>query len=114
MKFTERNTRSAKLTASQVQEMRSKYAQGGYTQGRLAREYGISVIQAGRILRRESWHTLANEPSQDEIAASLARLQKELGTPPNGPALVDKMLDEANRKANPAGLQEFLDEGKKP
>lgn len=108
MKFEARNTRSAKLTAGQVIDMRHKYAHLRYTQGRLAREYGLSVVQVGRILRGESWQGLPIEPTSEEIAASARRVFESLDQPIKGPALVDKMMEEANRVANPAGLDELL------
>jgi len=43
-----------KLTYGKVQDMRTKYEHGA-TQGALAREYGVSVVQVGRIVRGEVW-----------------------------------------------------------
>lgn len=43
-----------KLGYGMVQDIRTRYA-GGATQGSLARAYGISVGQIGRIVRGESW-----------------------------------------------------------
>lgn len=47
------NTKSAKLSTLQVREMYDRLA-AGETQGSLAREYGLSVVQVGRIARGES------------------------------------------------------------
>jgi hypothetical protein len=48
------NTKSAKLTTSQVQEMYGRLKNGELTQGEAARLYGLGVIQVGRIARGES------------------------------------------------------------
>lgn len=46
----------AKLTADQVIEIRASYSHKRIGDGRaVARRYGISPSQAGRILRRETW-----------------------------------------------------------
>jgi hypothetical protein len=98
--------RNAKLTPTQVLEIREKYWQQHYTQGALCREYEVSVVTIGRIVRGESWkaqggpgyHANATErpaeqnlresaedhaimagsakPSEAEIQASLAKLSK--------------------------------------
>ena len=76
-KFWTRNTKSAKISALQVMEMRVRYRQQGITQGRLAAEYGLSVIQVGRIVRGESWQDVPElQASQNEMQASLERLMK--------------------------------------
>lgn len=50
----------ARLTAEQVLEIRSeKYA--GWKQSDIARHFGITQVQAGRILNRESWAHLESE-----------------------------------------------------
>lgn len=43
-----------KLGYGQVQDIRTLYAAGS-TQGALAREYQVSVVQIGRIVRGEAW-----------------------------------------------------------
>jgi hypothetical protein len=90
--FGKGNNRGAKLTGQQVLALRQLYADGA-TQGSLARRYGISVNQIGRIVRGESWTQyqmietrqeaehheaidtmLARAPPQDDSAAvSLAK-----------------------------------------
>jgi hypothetical protein len=57
-KFHKGHLKSAKLSASQVAAIRESYANGA-TQGQLAREYGMSVGQIGRIVRRENWTQFA-------------------------------------------------------
>jgi hypothetical protein len=92
MTFGSKNTRAAKLDATKVHELRMKYHNGA-TQGSLAREYGISVNQVGRIVRGESWQQYHNpampevqtmqpqrEITDEEIQASLNKLQGMLGT----------------------------------
>lgn len=66
-----------KLTRELVQQMRKDYGEG-VTQGALARYYGVSVVQVGRIVRGECWMEGAGDrmPTQAEMDASLARLLK--------------------------------------
>ena len=45
----------AKLTNDKVREMRERYAMGGASIEQLAREYGISGCNAGKIIRRLAW-----------------------------------------------------------
>ena len=52
--FNQRNTAAKKLTSELVEELRTRY-EGGETQGKLSRDFGISVGQVGRIVRGESW-----------------------------------------------------------
>jgi len=74
-KFSSRNHRAAKLTEALVEQMRARYAAGEVTQGDLAREYNVSVVQIGRIVRGESWATnRAITPRDQDIAASAARM----------------------------------------
>lgn len=82
------NTRSSKLTIVEVRELRRLYHEEGWSQGRLARKYDLSVVQVGRIVRGESQRSVpetadttdsevdpnAPAPSAEEIAASLAKL----------------------------------------
>ena len=95
-KFTPGQHRAAKLAPDQVIEIRRLYAEAGWSQGRLAREFEMSVGQIGRIVRGESWtgYTLPpteqeiahrmlmdSPPSAAEIAASAARLTAKLTEP---------------------------------
>jgi len=94
-KFQHGNRRSAKLTPTQVLEMRQMYADGA-TQGQLSRYFGRSVGQVGRIVRGEQWQDYAQVPTDQEIehnlalappvdpevlAASMARLTEKLAVP---------------------------------
>lgn len=47
--------KNTKLTPAQVADIRIRYAQGGATHRSLAREYGISHVQIGDIIRLISW-----------------------------------------------------------
>lgn len=46
---------SAKLTSGLVRAIRQRYANERLSRANLAREYGVSKSNIGRILRRESW-----------------------------------------------------------
>lgn len=80
--FAARNTKASKLTATQVQQIREFYARGAITQGQLARDYQVSIVTIGRIVRGEVWQNLApREPTRqelDESAQRLLALQEEL------------------------------------
>ena len=54
--FGRRNTKAAKLSRSQVQEIRERYERGE-TQRELGQAYGVSTGQIGRVVRGESWAT---------------------------------------------------------
>lgn len=74
-KFRTRNSASAKLTPVKVVEIRERYAAGGITQGALAREYQLSVVQIGRIIRQEVWQALPPMPaSEADLLASAKRM----------------------------------------
>lgn len=45
----------SKLTWKEVDEIRTRYAEGGISQAQLAREYKTSSGNIGRIVRREIW-----------------------------------------------------------
>lgn len=73
--FTKRNSRAAKLSTLQVIEIREKYNTGSYTQASLAREYGVTVVQIGRIVRGEVWQSIRSPmPTQAEFDESAKRL----------------------------------------
>lgn len=59
-----RPNRAAKLDWPTVQRIRELYAEG-FSQGRISREFGISVAQIGRIVRHEAWVGATNEPPAD-------------------------------------------------
>jgi len=90
--FTQRNTRAAKLTASAVLEIRDFYEKGRISQGQLARDYGVSVVQIGRIVRGEVWQGLRNAmPSNEAIEESAQRMLK--------------LQEEVNNKLEPVAAQ---------
>ncbi len=65
--FRQGNRRGAKLTVSQVYDIRALAAQGT-TQGALARLYQVSIVSIGRIVRREVWQDLPEEaPTEEEL-----------------------------------------------
>ncbi len=77
MKLQLRNKRAAKLTAQDVRDIRARYAEGSVTQGQLARDYGISAIQIGRIVRWESWADVPQEMGREDLTALGQRLLQE-------------------------------------
>lgn len=70
-KFHPGHRRSAKLSPGQVLEIRELYSEGA-TQSRLARLYGISVGQVGRIVRGEQWQGYTQIPTDQEVEDSAA------------------------------------------
>ena len=45
----------SKLTDDDVREIRTRYANGGLSQEKLAEEYGVSQVAIGLIIRRLNW-----------------------------------------------------------
>jgi hypothetical protein len=78
-RFAPGNSKAAKLTNEQILEMRQKYEGGEYSQGRLAREFGISVNHVGRIVRGESRQSVPLISAED-AGASFERLQALLNS----------------------------------
>ena len=94
-RFEPGNTKATQVTDAQVYEIKDKYLNQGYTQGRLAREYGLSINTIGRYVRGESRQkvtppapTLTSEELQ-AIAENALRIQEELT---RKPVRVDKDL----------------------
>lgn len=73
--FGAKESRARKLTLTQVRELKGFYEQGA-TQGALAKHYGISIGQIGRIVRGESWIGQAGGAAQSpaDREAMLGRL----------------------------------------
>jgi DNA invertase Pin-like site-specific DNA recombinase len=46
-----------KLDREQVEEIKRRYEAGGVTKAELGREFGISDVQVGRIIRGARWTT---------------------------------------------------------
>lgn len=63
-----------KLTATQVYDIRLLYRRGDCTQGELARDFGVSVIQIGRITRGEVWQEIKLPPSDRDVEESMRRM----------------------------------------
>lgn len=67
-KFRQYKVSTSKLSPEQVFRMRELYHTEGWSQGRLAREFKMSVGQVGRIVRGESWQQY-NMPENEEAQA---------------------------------------------
>ena len=53
---TQYSTRpGAKLTVEKVREIRRRYAAGGISQEKLAKEYGVTLLSIGNIIRGKTW-----------------------------------------------------------
>ena len=70
-KFQLGHRRSSKLSPDQVLEIRRLYSELNWSQGRLAREFGMSVGQIGRIVRGEHWQEYTQIPTEQEIEHQL-------------------------------------------
>ena len=105
--FSRRNTKAAKLSLSQVQDIREAYAQGA-TQSALCRHYGVTVGTIGRIVRGETWVGQARpgEGTQAEIDESMARFAKMIGaeTLADIPAAAERSHEEFLRRPPPSPL----------
>ena len=98
-RFQRNHAKSSKLTPRQVQDIRYLYANGDATQGQLSRDFQVSIIQIGRIVRGEVWQGLAqHEPGTRELgeaAERLRNLQAELDAPV-GQARLQREAGQAN------------------
>lgn len=78
-KFSSHNSRSAKLTAADVVDIRQRIADGE-TQSSICKDYPISIGQLGRIARNESWKIASSIPVKDiDIKESQQRLLAMMG-----------------------------------
>jgi len=114
------NTRQAgrkatrKLSAGDVRQMRELYGEGA-TQGALARHFGMSIGQVGRIVRGESWAEGAGErtPTQAEFDGILQRLQMVQARVNErtalGPEMAELAAEFAGKRATPP--PSMLEEG---
>lgn len=69
------SNKAAKLSFHDIQQLRHDYATGKATQGQLARRHKISVIQVGRITRRECWQNVPDvDLTQADLDQTLQRL----------------------------------------
>jgi hypothetical protein len=95
-KFNRHNTRSAKLSATDVYNIRQRYTEGE-SQGSLAREFQVTVGTIGRIVRGESWQAFAPQKGPSDVQASLMRaiaLKEQLEADGSG---MDRFAAEAAR-----------------
>jgi predicted transcriptional regulator len=82
--FQQHNRRASKLSIPEVMEIRELYRKGSVTQGQLSRQFGVSVIQIGRIVRGEVWQQMPtldpimSEGALKESAARMLALQEQL------------------------------------
>lgn len=61
------NRAAARMTPTQVLEIRERYA-AGESQGALARRFGLNINTVGKIVRRESWSWLAAGATPQEAS----------------------------------------------
>jgi hypothetical protein len=76
VKFPLKNSRAAKLDAASVLSIRRKYESGAWSQGQLARDYGVSLNTIGKIVRYEAWHDLVPPASAEGLAEMAQRMLK--------------------------------------
>jgi hypothetical protein len=76
MKFPQKNNRAAKLAPTDVLSIRRKYESGAWSQGQLARDYGVSLNTIGKIVRYEAWHDLVPPASAEGLAEMAQRMLK--------------------------------------
>jgi transcriptional regulator with XRE-family HTH domain len=110
-KFSQGNTRGAKLTNEQVFELRRLYNEEGWTQSQLSKHFNLSVNHIGRIVRGESRRAVPMAlPEEDHQAAQrrLIELQVQRGT-----EQVERLMGAAQRAHDQAvqptkALEELL------
>ena len=97
------SNKSAKLSVHDIQQLRYDYAAGKANQGQLARRYKISVIQVGRITRRECWQNISDfglEPLDLEASARrLMAIQEETDASKKMQAAIEEQRQE-NQKGD--------------
>lgn len=114
--FRQANMKAAKLTVSQVLEIRKLYAEG-WTQGALCKQFSVGVNQIGRIVRGESWknlpQTLMNQQELMKSAARMMELQEAVQRGDIGPdqppieAPVSSGLDRLETEADRIAREQF-------
>lgn len=103
--FARKNTKQAKLTLVEVDEMRRLYREDGWTQAALSRRFGIGVQQVGRIVRGECWQTPSAEiKPRLSVEESLAHVRALVGNgiataPKTTGQWYDGLTDEEMREA---------------
>jgi len=58
---------NAKLTVTAVSAIRQKWSDGGYTKKSLAKEYGVTDVLIGKIVRREIWREMLKGGIYDNV-----------------------------------------------
>lgn len=112
-KFAVGNRGASKLTPQGVQEIRRRY-EDGETQGKLSREFGVSVTQIGRIVRWEVWQEIAAPGIDPETMARMralgekVRLEMAAGVEREKEMHPDALLEEMDRPRRPGDV--LLDE----
>lgn len=107
--FSRHNMKGSKLSAGEVLEIRRLYKEPSWTQGRLSREFQVSIVQIGRIVRGESWQqlpvpeVLMSEGELKDSAARLIALQSGVGKLQD---VAEKQIGEGKRM-----LDEISEEG---
>ncbi len=116
MKFHLKNSRAAKLTANEVMEIRRLYAETDVTQGQLARDFKVSGVQIGRIIRGEVWQKLGPTPPTKEeiemVGRRLAELQEKVDAMSPAERIMAAALRE--REKHPDTMVKELMEGREP
>ena len=108
--FTQGNMKAGKLTASEVVKIRQMYLEG-MTQGMLCREFGVSIVTIGRIVRGETWQKLpmsAKPLSEGEMKASQERVLAMIAADPGENAGLP--LTQPTRTPPPSPLDDERDE----
>lgn len=121
MTFAVHNTRGSKLKAAQVLEIREKYAGGGYTFNRLAREYHVTSNTISNIVNGITWQQVPKVESESDLEYGAKLSQKRLlkmlaaDPPPNDPGLAERLMREAQVvRDRDLGAERALDELAKP
>jgi hypothetical protein len=111
VKMRKYNTKSAKINATEVMELRQLAAEG-MTHRELGDRYNLSAVQVGRIVRGESRRDLPTVKSEHELEMemqeSLQRFKQEnpdlvpIVVPTEGSPIMDKLLTDINEAAKPS------------
>ncbi len=99
MRFGPKNRGGAKATVDMVIEIRQRY-DAGETQSALCKEFKLSLVQIGRIVRRESWQGVEELPSDKAIEESASRV-----------AALTKGITEARARSGEGMLEELREGG---
>lgn len=96
--------RSASLDWPRVRELRKLYEGGGWSQGRLSREYGISLAQVGRIVRYEAWQETGIDRNPEfNSEASLSVVERLLQETNARKVVIDSVAADLDKLAKGEG-----------